>query len=262
MFRSLWAYRGFVLGTVRREFQLKYRGSVLGVVWTVLNPLAMILVFTLVFATVMKSSLPGHEGNRFAYSIYLCAGVITWGLFGEMLARLNTVFIENGNLLKKANFPRICLPMIVTLSALLNFAIPFGLFVVFLLLVGQFPGVVALAMLPVLAVQVLFSLALGLLLGSLNVFFRDIGQFTGVVLQFWFWLTPIVYVATILPESVAGWLAWNPMWPIVSAYQQIFSQGLWPDWMSLLPVTLGSLVLLLAAGAVFLRLSGEMVDEL
>lgn len=262
MFRALWSYRGFVLGAVRREFQLKYRGSTLGVLWAVLNPLAMILVFTLVFASVMKPSLPGHESNRFAYSIYLCVGVLPWGLFAEMLGRLNTVFIENANLIKKASFPRICLPVIVTLSALINFSVVLGIFTVFLLLIGQFPGWIAVAALPVLAAQVLLALGLGLALGTLNVFFRDVGQLTGVALQFWFWLTPIVYVATTLPESIVRALGFNPMWPIIRGYQSIFVEGVAPAWGSVGLIALGSTAVLSLAGAIFLRLSGEMVDEL
>ncbi|MCK7594454.1 ABC transporter permease [Lysobacter sp. CAU 1642] len=262
MFRALWAYRGYVLGAVVREFQLKYRGSVLGVLWPVLNPLAMILVFTLVFAAVMKPSLPGQEANPFAYSVYLCSGVLTWGLFAEMLTRLNTVFIENGNLLKKSSFPRICLPVIVTLSALLNFSIVLGLFVAFLFITDNFPGAVALGFFPVLAVQILFTLGLGLLTGTLNVFFRDVGQFVGICLQFWFWLTPIVYVATILPAPVAGLLEWNPMWHVIDAYHRVFSEQAWPDLTALIPLAIGSLMLLVLAGITFLRLAPEMVDEL
>ena len=83
---SVWRYRGFVLGSVKREFQSKYRNSLLGAAWTVINPLAMILVYTVIFAEIMRAKLPGVE-NTFGYSIYLCAGVLTWGLFAEITGR-------------------------------------------------------------------------------------------------------------------------------------------------------------------------------
>src|SRR5690606_37407303 len=108
--RSIWAYRFFILGSVKREVQAKYRTSMLGAAWTVLHPLAMIIVYTVIFSQVMRAKLPGMDGN-FAYSIYLCAGLLTWGLCAEIVGRGQIVFIENANLLKKLNFPRICLPV-------------------------------------------------------------------------------------------------------------------------------------------------------
>jgi hypothetical protein len=112
----------------------------------------MILVYTLIFAQVMQSRLPG-DTSRYGYSIYLCAGIFGWGLFAEITSRAQNMFIEQANLLKKISFPRICLPVIV-LNALVNFAIIFGLFTVFLVLSGQFPGAVFLLLLPVLLLQV------------------------------------------------------------------------------------------------------------
>lgn len=90
MFRSLWAYRGFVWSSVLREFNGKYRESLFGAFWSVANPLSMIIVYTVIFSQLMRATLPGQEQVPFAFSIYLCAGVITWGLFAEMLARLTT----------------------------------------------------------------------------------------------------------------------------------------------------------------------------
>jgi lipopolysaccharide transport system permease protein len=261
MLRAIWAYRGFVLGSVKREFQAKYRNTMLGAAWTVLNPLAMIVVYTLIFSQVMRSKLPGASG-QYAYSIYLCAGVLTWGLFSELTSRMLNMFLEQANLLKKVSFPRICLPLIAVLNALLNFAIIFGLFLLFLLLSGQFPGWVALALLPLLALQLLLAVGLGLVLGILNVFFRDVGQFFTIFLQFWFWLTPIVYPATIVPEALRPWLAWNPMSAIVVAYQRLLVDGRTPDWASLAPAAVLAAGLCLLGLKLFRRRAGEMADEL
>lgn len=262
MLRALWAYRDFVLTSVAREFQGRYQGSLLGVFWAVIQPLTMIVIYTLIFAHIMRPRLGGHEDTPYAFSIYLCSGVITWGLFAEMLGRLNTVFIDNGNLLKKASFPRTCLPAIVTLSSLLNFAIILALFLAFLAIIGYFPGWALMALLVVLALQMLFTVGLGIVLGTLNVFFRDIGQFTQVVLQFWFWLTPIVYTASILPDHVREVLKYNPMMPVIEAYQGIFLEHTFPNWPSLLPLAITTLILLLLATVLFRRRLGEIVDEL
>jgi len=261
MVKGIWAYRGFILGSVKREFQSKYRNSILGAAWTVLNPLAMIVVYTVIFSQIMRAKLPGVD-SRFAYSIYLCAGVLTWGLFAEITSRAQSVFLEHANLIKKLNFPRICLPIIVVLNALLNFAIIFGLFTVFLILSGNFPGWVYAGIFPVLIVQVLFSIGLGMILGVLNVFFRDVGQFFTILLQFWFWFTPMVYPISILPERIRTLVAWNPMAPLILAYQGILVNNQWPQWQTLLPVTAVACVLCLLSMQLFRKRAGEMVDEL
>jgi lipopolysaccharide transport system permease protein len=261
MLRGLWSYRGFVLGSVKREFQSRYTNAMLGALWSLLSPLAMIVVYTVIFAQVMHSKLPG-VASTYAYSIYLCAGILTWGLFAEIVARGQNVFIEQANLIKKISFPRICLPLIVVANALVNFGIIFGLFIVFLLASGNFPGWVFFAMLPVLVLQVLLAIGIGMIAGVLNVFFRDVGQFMTIALQFWFWLTPIVYPASILPENVRPLLSHNPMARVIQAYQAILVEARAPDWASLLPVTVLALVLCAFGMRLFRKRSGEMVDEL
>lgn len=261
MLRGLWAYRGFVLGSVQREFQSKYANAILGAVWSLLSPLAMILVYTVIFAEVMRTKMPGSD-STFAYSIYLCAGILTWGLFAEMVGRGQTMFLEQSNLLKKVSFPRICLPVIVTLNALVNFGIIFGLFVVFLIVTGNFPGLVFVTLLPVLVLQVLLALGIGMVVGILNVFFRDVGQFMTIALQFWFWLTPIVYPASILPEHVRPILDWNPMAPIIATWQGVLVKGTPPDWGSLVYPLVVALLLCTLGLRMFRKRAGEIVDEL
>lgn len=259
--KAVWHFRGFVLGSVRRDYQLRYRGTMLGIAWTVLQPLAMILVYTVVFSQVMKAKLQGVEGD-FAYSIYLCAGVVTWGLFAEIIQRSQSVFLDNANLLKKLSFPRLTLPVIVVATALLNFSIVFGLFLVFLLLTGNFPGMAILAIIPLLAVQVLFAVGLGITFGVLNVFFRDAGQISGLLLQFWFWATPIAYPSSILPAWLKPWMNLNPMYHLMRGYQNVFVAGKTPDWQSLALLALFSIALALYAVNLFRRHAGEIVDEL
>lgn len=262
MFNSLWMFRGFVLSSVKREFQSKYRNSLLGVAWTVLNPLAMIVIYTVVFSRVMRAKMPGVD-STFAYSIYLCTGIIMWGLFDETIRRSQGIFLDNANLIKKISFPRICLPVIVVLNAGLNFVIIFSLFVGFLVLSGNFPGWIFLAVFPVLILQIVFSIGLGITLGVLNVFFRDVGQLMSIVLQFWFWLTPIVYPSTILPKKIyVIILLLNPMAALINAYQNIFLHGTLPEWKALLPATLISIVFSVLAMRLFRKHAGEMVDEL
>lgn len=262
MLANIWQYRQFIYSCVKRDFQLRYTGSMLGVLWAVFQPLAMILVYTLVFSEIMRSKLQGMEMMQFAYSIYLCSGVLTWGLFAETLNGCVNVFLSNGNLMKKVSFPRICLPVIAMLSALSNFVVGFLLFLLFLLLVGQFPWTVGILFFPVLAIQTLFSVTLGIGLGVLNVFFRDVGQMLNVVLQFWFWFTPVVYPVGIIPERVRWLFDFNPMYHIVTAYQSIFVYHKCPDFAGLGVMLILGAAIGLWALRIYRKHVGEMVDEL
>ena len=258
----LWQYQEFITASVKREFQIKYQNSLLGGLWTVLNPLSMIFIYTAIFSQVMRARLPESD-SLYSYSIYLCSGVITWGLFAEIVGRGQNVFLDNANILKKVSFPRIVLPMILTISAGLNFLIIFALFIGFIFMVGQFPGWPIMAVIPVLAIQILFSVGLGLSLGVFNVFFRDVGQFFNIFLQFWFWLTPIVYPVDVLPEVLKSLvMIWNPMAPIIAAYQTIFVKAQIPDWHTMVIPLVVSLLLCAIAMRLFVKHAHEIVDEL
>lgn len=261
MLANIWTYRGFIAGSIQREFQLRYRNSLFGALWTVLGPLAMILVYTLVFSQLMRSRLPGVD-NSLGYGFYLCSGFLVWGFFSDIVGRSQTMFLDNANLIKKLSFPRICLPAIVVGSAMLNFSISLALLLLVLLVVGEFPGVV-LGALPILLFIVLaFSAGLGILLGVLNVFFRDVGHFFGIILQFWFWLTPIVYPIQILPSFILPTVELNPMTPVISGFQSVLVYQIWPDWRSLIFPALVAFLLCAVGLLLFRKRAAEMVDEL
>lgn len=261
MLRPVWAYRGFVLGNVKREFQLKYRNSLLGAAWTVLQPLAMILVYTVIFSQIMRVKLPGVDSS-FGFSIFLASGILTWGLFSEITTRSQNMFLENANLLKKQMFPRLCLPVTVVSTGLLNFSIVFGLFTLFLVISGNFPGLPYLALVPLMVILIVFAIGLGMVVGVLNVFFRDVGQFYGIFITFWFWLTPIVYPLAILPERLQPFMDLNPLFHLMAAVQGVLVNSQWPQWQDLwYPLVLGILLCLLGL-RVFRKRAGEMVDEL
>lgn len=209
----------------------------------------------------MRAKLPGVE-NTFGYSIFLCAGVLSWGLFSEITTRSQSMFLDNANLLKKLNFPRLCLPVMVVATGMLNFGIVFGLFTVFLIVSGNFPGVVYFALIPLLVLLILFSVGLGMVLGVLNVFFRDVGQFFGIFITFWFWLTPIVYSPAILPEWVQTFMVLNPIASIIGAVQDVLVRGDWPHWRPLFYPLVSAVALCLLGLRLFRKRAGEMVDEL
>ena len=261
MLRECWDFRGFILASVRRDFVSRYLGTNLGFFWAVAQPLAMILIYTLVLAEIMKPALPGHAG-RFAYSIYLCAGIILWQLFSDLLTRSVGIFVHNAALLKKAHLPKLAFPIVVALSGLSNFGVIFTLFLAFLVVIGAFPLPAILGIIPIVVLVVGFALGLGVLLGTINVFYRDVEQSVSMLLQFWFWLTPIVYPARALPGLAADVLAWNPLWAIVRAAQTIFLENRIPSWSTLTYPTVVTIVFLALGVFAFRRLAGEIVDEL
>ncbi len=225
----------------------------LGVAWSVFQPLSMILVYTVIFSNVMKSKLAGMESAPYAYSIYLCAGLMLNGV---------NVFLNNGNLLKKVSFPRICLPTITACTAVLNFLIGFLLFCFFLLLVGKFPWQSFVLFFPLLTIQLLLSLAIGLGLSVMNVFFRDVAQMLGIMLQFWFWFTPIVYPVAIIPDRFRWLLEFNPMYGIMKGYQSIFVYNVMPEWHLLWSSILCIVVFGIWSWYIYHRHANDMVDEL
>ncbi len=262
MAQALWRYRRFVASMVRREFTSRYLGSLLGALWALITPLVMILIYLLIFSAVMRGKLPGGSDDSLGYGIFLCTGILIWTYFAEVVSRCQGTFVEHANLLKKISFPRITLPVIALLNGTVNFVLVWALFVLLLLAVGRFPGAAFVALLPLLALLQALALGVGILLGTLHVFFRDVGQVWLVTVNLWFWVTPIVYHPAILPEETRWILAYNPLTPLFAACQQVVLENRWPDWSSLGPPAVMAAVTLALGLFAFRRLSGEMVDEL
>lgn len=258
---SIWRYRHFILSSIRAEFVNRFVRSKLGGLWCVIHPLTQVLIYALILSGVMASKMPGIN-NRFSYAIYLSAGVLGWGLFLEIVTRCLTIFIDNGNLIKKIAFPRITLPLIMIGSSLINH----GLLLVAILgvfaLFGHWPGL-ALLWVPVLAlVSLSLALGVGLVLGVLNVFLRDIGQVVSIVLQILFWFTPIVYQITTLPGTLRDLLVFNPVYPIVAGYQEVLVYGRPPALGGLAVVFAAGLTILAFALFLFRKASADMLDVL
>ena len=261
MLLAAWRYRFFIISSIKTELRTKFIRSRLGGLWMILNPLAQVLIFAFVLSAVLSAKLPGID-NQYAYAIYLMAGMLGWSLFAEIVNRCLTLFIDNGNILKKLAFPKIALPLIVTGSALVNNLLLFVAILGIFGLLGHPPGT-ALIWLPVLmVVTIAFAVGLGLGLGVLNVFMRDIGQVVPVIMQFMFWFTPIVYMVNIIPEQYRGWLFLNPLIPIVTGYQDVLLYNRAPNWADLGVVAILSAALLAFSLLIFRKASPEMVDQL
>lgn len=257
-----WRFRGLVRALAERDLRARYTGSVLGPLWLILQPLAMILIYTLVFSQVMHARLPGEHTSGFAYSQFICAGLISWGLFVEITMRTKGIFLEHANLIKKVSIPKLVLLVPVVVVAVFNFLVLTALFFIFLLLIDAWPGWVVLWALPSLAVLVLLALAAGLLAGVLHVFARDVGQTVDISLQLLFWGTPIVYPIAILSDWMREVLFWNPIVRPIVNLQQIFLNAEVPTLGSLAYTMAVAIALAIAAVIAYRRLYGEMLDYL
>jgi len=190
------------------------------------------------------------------------AGTAAWGLFAEIFNRCVTVFITYAGSLKKISFPRLCLPMIVWGSALVNHLLLLAAIAVVFLFLGHPPNVTWIVLpLSVLLIS-MFAFGLGLLMGIINVFARDVAEVAGILLQIWFWLTPIVYSPEAVPARFRWIVSLNPMAPLVATYQDAMLSGKWPNLLHLWPAALVTVVLVALSFALFRRASSELVDAL
>lgn len=259
---AIWQYRYFILSSIKVDFRRRFVRSRLGGLWIIIHPLVQAAMFALILSQLLSGRLPEMSTNKLAYPIYLLSGTLAWNLFTEVITRCLTVFIDNGNLLKKLVFPRICLPIIVSGSALINNLLLFGAILLIIIIMGFVPGS-NLIWIPLLIVITLaLSLGTGLILGTLNVFVRDIGQIVPIALQLGFWFTPIVYPISIVPEIVRPWQQLSPMYWLVEGYQNAILFNKSPSWSEIIGVALISIVLLRVALTLFRRASSEMVDVL
>jgi lipopolysaccharide transport system permease protein len=258
---AVWRYRYFILASILGELKGRFARSRLGLFWSIVHPLAQATIFALVLAEVLGAKLAGVE-NKAAYPIYLMAGMAAWGLFSEILNRCLSVFIEYAGTLKKIAFPRICLPVIVGGSALLNHVLLLLAVTVVFLFFGHYPTVYWLVLPWGAALIAMFAFGLGVMLGVFNVFSRDVGQVVSVVLQIWFWLTPIVYTRDIVPEHLRWLIDLNPMVPLVRIYQDALLFERWPDFTLLLVPSVIAVGLFAASFLLFRRASAELVDVL
>ena len=261
MFKSLWQYKYFIFSSIRNELISRFARSKLGGLWMVINPLAQVAIYALILSNVLAAKLPGVE-STYGYAAYLMAGLLAWTLFSEIISACLNLFIAQGNTMKKMNFPRITLPAIVVGTSILNSVLLFiSIIGIFVLLGLEFSWLI-LWLIPLTVLVVLLAMGIGLILGVLNVFVRDVGQVTPIILQMLFWFTPIVYPIAIIPEEYRHLLSYNPMYAITNSYQQVLVFGQPPNFEALPVVTAISILLLFIGLFMFRKASPEMVDVL
>jgi len=271
--RELWSFREVLGNLIRRELKIKYTASVLGAVWSLLNPVVFLAVFSFV-VRVLRVPVPD-------FPIFLLSGLLAWNFFNYCVLQGTRSVVDNANLVKKVAFPREILPLASIGVGLVDLGLQTAVLVLFIAISGHDLAATALILYPVAFVALLaFATAVTLWAAAANVRYRDVQHLLGLGLLVWFWATPIVYSAALVQEHLSSAL-WNlylanPMTAILSGFQRaLYGDVKTPTGAPVLPdVSVGwvlalvsaaavaSLVLLYAAWRLFFRLSGDFAEEL
>lgn len=256
--RTLFRYRPLIQSLVSRELTARYRGSVLGFLWSFINPLLLLLTYGIVF-TYMLPVLRTPDSEP--YFLFLFCGILPWSWFNASVLESSGVLIAGGNLIKKVLFPAEVLPAVNVLANLIHFMLGLPIVLIFLALEGRLGPSVLLFPLP-LFVQLVFTLGVALFVSALTVHFRDIQNILGHMLHLLFFATPILYYyADPQYRSLKPVLRWNPMTHIVFSYQQILFQGRFDHWRGLLLAGLVALFVFWLGARFFDRLRDTLAEE-
>jgi lipopolysaccharide transport system permease protein len=256
-----WHNKRFILELVRRDFEERFAGSVLGNLWSFIVPLVNILIYTIIFSNIMSARLPAI-GGKFAYSIYLIAALLPWMSFSTTVMRSTTVLLDKKNLISKINIALPSMPLYISLSETVNLFISITIFSVFLFFFGHGFSEYILLIPFIFMLQQIMAYTIGLTLGIITVFIRDLKEVVGIAMQVWFWFTPIVYVKDILPQWLKKIIVFNPFYHLADSYQKIFLWKELPDVQNLIILTTITFSLLFLSYFLFVKLESDVKDFL
>jgi lipopolysaccharide transport system permease protein len=247
---DLWRFRELISLLVQRDLKVRYKRSVLGMGWTLLNPLLQMLVYTLVFSTIMRVGVP-------EFPVFLLAGLLPWTLVSVSVVGSAHCLLNNQGLIRKVSVPQMVYPLSVVASKLVDLVLSLVPFTILAIALGRPPSLSWLFLVPALALLALFSMGLALLFSSLTVFYRDMRHLIDILIQAWFYVTPVIYPAEFLEKLPQPWmravLLANPATPIVRLFQLALYEGHAPS-PALLGGAAASAFGVLALGAlVFMR---------
>jgi len=265
---QLWAYRNLIYNLAQRELRSRYKKSLLGWLWSLINPASTLLIYSLVFGYFLKQkpAEPAANGHTEVYALYLFAGLWVWNYFNGTVVGAIAALQQSGPLLNKVYFPPACPAVANTVTVLLQAVIESGILAVVMLLLGNLGWSVLLY--PLLIVLItLFSLGIGLALSVYNVYYRDVNYLVGIGMNLLFYATPIIYPITAIPEQAAGLplraiFELNPIAQFVAWSRDIFWAGTWPSAASFAAVIAVSVLTFVVGLAIFNRKSLDIAQEL
>ncbi len=259
--RKIYLQRGLIRNFVVRDLRSRYIGSFMGLFWSVIHPIVLLVSYAFVFSVIFGQR-PLPDTGTTSFWLFLFCSILPWLFFQDTLQRSSTVVIDNANLVTKTLFPTEILPLSVMLAGVVNHLIGFA--ILLSILVFAFGKVsVFLLFLPVyFFCLMLFTLGLSWLVSSLNVFVRDISQILSVILTFWFWFTPIFYSPERFPPKLLFLVHANPLAHVVTGYRDCLLRMRMPDLQVLAILAAASLAMFIAGGMFFRLTKREFVDVL
>ncbi len=254
--KEIYAYREMIVSLVRRDLKGRYKGSVLGFLWTFLNPLLQLAVYTMVFSTIMRAGIEN-------YYLFLFVALIPWIFFSTALTGGAGCILAQQDMVKKIYFPREVLPVAYVTSQFVNMLLSFIVIICVLVVSGHGFNIKAVLCLPVIMV-VEYMLALGftMVMSALTVYIRDLEYILGILAMAWQFLTPVMYTVEQAPEKIHWIFSMNPMTYIIIAYRDILYYGKMPKLETLLSAAVLGVLMLTVGWIVFYRLQRRFVDEL
>jgi lipopolysaccharide transport system permease protein len=258
---GLYRHRALIWSFVKRDLLARYKGSAIGLFWSVIHPLIMLGLYTFVFSTIMKVRVGASEGTE-EFALYLFCGLLPWNAFAEGLNRSTGVIFENANLIKRNVFPSEILPVYPVIAGVVTELIGFAVLVAALLLMGHPIRPVMLLLPVILLLQVVLTTGLAWIIAGTTVFIRDLGQMLGVMLTLGIFLTPIFYPPSAVPQGMRVFLAVNPMYALVEAYRSLILKGQFPAWGGVALLASVAAVVFLVGYRVFTRMQPAFADVL
>lgn len=227
---SVWCHRALLSALVRREVIGRYRGSLMGLVWSFLNPVFMLLIYTFVFSVVLKARWSVDSDSRTEFAMVLFSGLLVFNMFAECINRAPALVLSNVNYVKKVVFPLEILPWVSMGAAIFHTVISLAVWLIAYLILFGLPHTTVLLMPLVLIPLVFMTMGFSWLLASLGVYLRDVAQFIGIVTTVLLFLSPIFYPASALPEEYRALIYVNPLTPVVELTRDVLYWGRMPDW--------------------------------
>jgi lipopolysaccharide transport system permease protein len=252
--RELFAYRALIQTLVMRDLKARYRGSALGLLWTLLNPLLHMAIYVLIFSIYLRNDME-------RYAAFLLCGLLPWIWLSSSILMGSTSIVDGGSLLKKVFFPPQVLPTVTVMANFVNFLLGVPILFALLLLYGVTLGWALLVLPLIMATQFALTLGVTLTVAAASVRYRDIPQILGHLLMFWFFLSPIIYPATQVPERFRPFLSLNPFAPFVVAYQNVLLYNTVPTWHACEKMLIAAAFALLCGQLVFSRFRWSFAEE-
>lgn len=238
----LWPHRRLIFQMTRREVVGRYRGSVLGLLWSFFNPLLLLAVYTFVFSVIFKSRWNAGSDSKTEFAIVLFVGMIVFQVFSETVNRAPSLIISNANYVKKVVFPLEVLPVVALLVALFHAAVSFCVLLLAMIVLG-FKVPLTVLFFPIVVLPfLLFTLGVGWFLASLGVYIQDIGQSIGLVTTILMFLTPVFYPATSLPQRYQHIISLNPVAFVIEQSRNVVIWGTEPHWLGLSKMLVASAI--------------------